>query len=494
MSMRTVIGLEIHAQLRTRSKAFCGCSAEEGGEPNTRTCPVCLGHPGALPVLNAAMPRATVLLGRATGCRIRPQTTFSRKHYFYPDLVKGYQITQHRDPICEDGTLPYVDADGRDTAVRITRIHMEEDAARMKHTAEATLVDYNRAGVPLLEIVTAPDFSRPADAAAFMRAMRQLLRWLDLCDGDMERGSLRCDANISLQREDGSAGARSEIKNLNSFRGVERALAWEEARQRSCAMEGTPIETGTLLWDDDVRETRPMRGKESATEYHYLPEPDLPPVIVTGEMIADADRALPELPWQRRKRFVSTCGLSAEDSALLTAERGMADYFEDVLHLLGGEEAAAQEAANWISGEILREMHAHRRPQPGITAARLVELLRCVRDGVVSTSAAKEILPVLHDNPAPVEEIVDAMGLRQLRDDAALRAMIDDVLRAHPAQLREYLGGKQKLFAFFMGQVMRRSGGAADPNLLRRLLTVALDEAAAAGDAAAGDAADGGPA
>jgi aspartyl-tRNA(Asn)/glutamyl-tRNA(Gln) amidotransferase subunit B len=479
MSMRTVIGLEIHAQLRTRSKAFCGCSADEGGEPNSQTCHVCLGHPGALPVLNAAMPRGAVLLGRATGCRIRPSSGFSRKHYFYPDLVKGYQITQHRDPICEDGTLPYVDADGRDATVRITRVHMEEDAARMKHTADATLVDYNRAGVPLLEIVTAPDFFRPADAAAFMRALRQLLRWLGLCDGDMERGSLRCDANISLRFPDGTTGPRSEIKNLNSFRGVERALAWEEARQRRCAMEGKALEADTLLWDEDARETRPMRGKESATEYHYLPEPDLPPVIVTGEMIADADRALPELPWQQRERFVSSCGLSAAEAALLTAERGMADYFEDVLHLLGGGETAAAVAAKWITGEILRDMHAHDRPEPGVSAERLAELLGCVRDGEVSISAAKEILPVLHNDPAPVETIIDAMGLRQLRDDAALRALIDDVLRAHPAQLRQYHEGKEQLFGFFMGQVMRSSGGAADPALLRRLLSAALENAEA---------------
>jgi aspartyl-tRNA(Asn)/glutamyl-tRNA(Gln) amidotransferase subunit B len=497
---QTVIGLEIHAQLRTRSKAFCGCSTAETAEPNTQTCPVCLGHPGTLPVLNAAMPRAAVLIGRALGCSIRPESTFSRKHYFYPDLVKGYQITQFRDPICEEGKLTYRRANGKLASVRITRIHMEEDAARLKHTDDATLVDYNRAGHPLLEIVTAPEFSQPADAAAFVKALRQLLRYLGICDGDMERGSLRCDANISLRLTDGSTSARSEIKNLNSFRGVERALAWEDARQRALLAEGQRIESATLLWDEDAGTGRVMRGKESAEEYHYLPEPDLPPVLITEDMIATADQALPELPWKRRERFENQLGLPALDAEVLTAERGIADYFENVLaHCTEAADSSlpststeaphvsidaattefletAKTTANWVMGIILRDMRARGNETPDVPPARLAELLTCIRQGIVSTSAAKEVLPALRVNPDRVENIIDEMGLRQLRDTAAIRAIVDRVLAEHPKQLAQYHGGKQQLLGFFVGQVMQHSGGAADPTLVRSLLEAALSD------------------
>ena len=276
-----VIGLEIHVQLLSRSKAFCSCGTDAHAEANTQCCPVCLGHPGALPVLNAALPRAAMQLGLATGCAIRPSSAFARKHYFYPDLPKGYQITQHEDPICHDGTMRIMNEDGELLEIGITRIHMEEDAARMQHADDATLVDYNRCGIPLLEVVTAPDFSAPEDAARFLKMLRRLVRWLGISDGNMQDGSLRCDANISLRSGEGRTGARTEIKNLNSINGVERALRWEIIRQIALLEEGQEVESATLQWDEDAGEGRIMRDKESALEYHYLTEADLPPVPVT---------------------------------------------------------------------------------------------------------------------------------------------------------------------------------------------------------------------
>ncbi|MCB2205552.1 Asp-tRNA(Asn)/Glu-tRNA(Gln) amidotransferase subunit GatB [bacterium] len=479
MSVDVVIGLEIHAQLLTRSKAFCGCAVDEEAAPNTRCCPVCLGHPGAMPVLNAALPQAAVMLGSALQCDIRSTSTFSRKHYFYPDLVKGYQITQYRDPICANGAMSYINASGEADNVRLTRIHMEEDAAKMKHTEDGSLVDYNRAGTPLLEIVTAPDFDNPADAAAFMKSLRQLLRWLNLSDGDMERGSLRCDANISLRNADGSAGERTEIKNLNSFRSVERALAWEILRQRRMQESGGTIEAATLLWDEDAQEARIMRGKESAAEYHYLPEPDLPPVLVTSEMLQSARDTLPELPFERWSRYVEDFGLSPQAATTLTNEKTFSFYYEQLIKRLPIENAPVI-AAKWMTGEVLRDMHTFGDTTPCTSATSLARLIMRVEDGTISYSAAKEVLPALRTGE-DVDALIDNMELRQLHNPTLLHQYIVEILDDFPDQLAKYCEGKQQLFGFFMGQLMQRTDGRAEPITSKSLLTELLTERCARG-------------
>ncbi len=483
-----VIGLEIHAQVLTRSKAFCGCSTAVADAPNAHTCPVCLGHPGALPVLNAAVLRAAVLLGRALGSDIHPRSAFARKHYFYPDLPKGYQITQHREPVCTGGTMAFVGSDGTEHDIRLERIHMEEDAARLLHRGDASLADYNRAGIPLLEIVTTPAFTSAADAAAFMRELRRVLVYCGICDGSMERGSLRCDANVSLRRTDGSPGTRTEIKNMNSFRAVERALNWEIARQRALLKGGKAVASATLLWDEDAGEARIMRGKESSADYHYMPEPDLPPAVVTQEHIDAADASIPELPLARQRRFLEKYALPALDAEVLTAERSIADYFEDVVRHLtaartdsdagavetGMRTVPAKFASNWIMGEVLRGMREAGLSSPPVEAARLAELLRCIGDGTVSGSAAKRVLAAMAESNNAPEEIIDRLGLRLLRDDDTLRAQVREVLNAHPKQCAAFYAGKEKLLGFFVGQVMQRSGGSADPKRAAILLREAL--------------------
>ena len=478
-----VIGLEIHAQVLTRSKAFCGCSTAVADAPNAHTCPVCLGHPGALPVLNAAVLHAAVLLGRALGSDIHPRSAFARKHYFYPDLPKGYQITQHREPVCAGGAVAFVGSDGTEHNIRLERIHIEEDAARLLHRGDATLADYNRAGIPLLEIVTTPEFTAAADAAAFMRELRRILMYCEICDGSMERGSLRCDANVSLRGPDGRPGTRTEIKNMNSFRAVERALGWEIARQRASLARGDAIASATLLWDEGAGEARIMRGKESSADYHYLPDPDLPPAVVKAELIRSADASIPELPLARQQRFVHDYALPVLDAEVLTADAVIADYFEEAVRELAAAQddagssptdesrhiALAKSASNWIMGEVLRIMREAGLSEPPVSAERLAALLLLVGDETVSGSAAKQVLAAMAESDAWPAEIIDRLGLRLVRDDNALRAHVIDVLAAHPEQCAAYRSGKEKLLGFFVGQVMRRSGGA-DPKRVTALL------------------------
>ena len=464
-----VIGLEIHAQLRTRSKIFCGCEVAFGGEPNARCCPVCLGLPGALPVLNRHAVELALRVGLALGCRIAGRSIMARKNYFYPDLPKGYQITQYEAPLCEGGEVPFLLA-GEKRRLRLTRIHLEEDAGKSLHGGGATRVDLDRAGVPLVEIVTEPELTSPAAAHAFLTALRRLLVWLEVCDGNMEAGSLRCDANVSLRRAgETTLGVKTELKNLNSFRGVEQALNFEIDRQAALLSAGQAVAPETRLWDAARREARPMRGKETEQDYRYFPEPDLPPLVVDAAWRESVRDGLPELPHERRRRFEEEYGLSPAEAELLTADRELADYFEAAA--AGGDAALA---ARWVAGEILRL----RRETGGfpVPPGTLGRLLTRVGEGAVSHTAAKTILERLAADGGEPDDWIEMLGLARLDDAAALAAAVDDVLAAHPDELARYRAGRTRLFRFFVGKVMEATGGRADPRRLDRLLRERLDD------------------
>ncbi|MEZ4397757.1 MAG: Asp-tRNA(Asn)/Glu-tRNA(Gln) amidotransferase subunit GatB [Candidatus Krumholzibacteriia bacterium] len=467
----TVIGLEVHAQLLTATKAFCGCAAAVGGAPNSRCCPVCLGLPGALPVLNRQAVELTLRVGLATGCRIAPVSVMARKHYFYPDLPKGYQISQYARPLCEEGALT---VDGR--RVRLKRIHLEEDAGKSVHGAGGTRVDLNRCGVPLAEIVTEPDLRSPAEAHATLRALRQLLVYLGVCDGNMEEGSLRCDANLSLRRPGSTAlGVKTELKNLNSFRGVEAALRFEAERQAALLEAGERVRPETLLWDAAAREARPMRGKEDAEDYRYVPDPDLPPVRVDPAWLDAVRASLPELPAARAARFVAL-GLTPYDAGVLTADPALADTFEAVL----GAGAPLAAATSWVSGELLR--HANERglapadfPVP---PAGLADLLKRVEAGELSNSAAKTVFARMVDEGGDAAAWIRRLDLGLVSDEDALAARVAAIVAANPAELARYRAGESKLFGWFVGQLMADSKGKADPRLASRLVRERLDAGA----------------
>ncbi|MBN2172026.1 MAG: Asp-tRNA(Asn)/Glu-tRNA(Gln) amidotransferase subunit GatB [Candidatus Krumholzibacteriota bacterium] len=463
-----VIGLEIHAQLRTRSKAFCGCEVRFGGEANTRCCPVCLGLPGALPVLNRRAVELALRVGLALGCRVVERSVMARKNYFYPDLPKGYQITQYEAPLCEGGEVPFL-LDGEERRLRLTRIHLEEDAGKSLHAGGETRVDLNRAGVPLIEIVTEPELASPAAAHAFLVALRRLLVWLAVCDGNMEEGSLRCDANVSLRLAgETGLGVKTELKNLNSFRGVEQALAFEIDRQERRLAAGEPVAPETRLWDAARREARPMRGKETVQDYRYFPEPDLPPLAVDAAWREAVRAGLPELPDARRRRLQAEHGLTVDEAELLTADRDLADYYEAAA--AGGDGALA---AHWVAGEILRL-----RKETGgfpVPPAVLGGLLARVGEGAVSHTAAKAVLERLAAEGGEPDAWIARLGLARLDDAAVLAGIVDGVLAAHPAELARYRGGRTKLFRFFVGRVMQETGGRADPRLVDRLLRERLD-------------------
>ncbi len=476
-----VIGLEVHAQLRTASKIFCACAAGFGGEPNSRCCPVCLGLPGALPVLNRRAVELGLRVALATDCRIARLSLFARKHYFYPDLPKGYQISQYEQPLAEAGHLDIAVA-GAARRIRIRRIHLEEDAGKSLHGKGGTQVDLNRAGVPLIEIVSEPDLARPEEAHEYLLRLRQLLVTLAVCDGSMEEGSLRCDANVSLRRPGEPLGVKTELKNLNSFRGVEAALRSEIARQAALLEAGGRVEPETLLWDAGARQARPMRGKEETEDYRYLPEPDLLPLVVDAAWLEAVRAAQPELPAARARRYQQALGLSAYDADVLTAEPELAAYFEAVATALGD----AKPAANWVMGEVLR------RAAPGaslaafpVTPAALADLLGRVQAGELSNSAAKSVFERMAAEGGEASLWIERLALRRLDDSAALAGQAEALIAASPQELARYRAGEAKLFGWFVGQLMAATQGRADPREVSRLLRERLD--GPAGNPAAGE-------
>lgn len=474
MNYQPVIGLEVHAQLLTESKIFCGCSTAFGRAPNENTCPVCTGMPGVLPVLNKRVVDLAITAGLATHCEIARSSVLARKNYFYPDLPKGYQISQYELPICVRGHID-VRIDGREKRVRLTRIHLEEDAGKNIHDAhgDASLVDLNRAGVPLLEIVSEPDLRSSAEAGAYLRTLRAIVQYLGVCDGNMEEGSFRCDANVSV-RPEGSAtlGTKIEIKNLNSFRAVERAIDFEIERQSDVLAGGGTLVQETRLWDEAREETRSMRSKESAHDYLYFPDPDLPPLIVDEEWIEEIRAALPELPAARKARFLSEYGLSDYDAELLTSRRDIADYFESALKTHGNAKALG----NWIVGDLFRVLKERRLDEQlyisnwPVAAAHLAELVRLIDQGRISGKIAKSVFESMLESDRSPERIVSEKGLEQVSDPGSIESAVDQVLAANPKQVSQFLAGNEKVFGFLVGQIMKATQGKANPQKVNEIL------------------------
>ncbi len=469
-----VIGLEVHAQLSTASKLFCSCSTAFGEQPNSQTCPVCLGHPGTLPVLNR---EAISLAGRmilAVGGEVTRKTQFARKNYFYPDLPKGYQISQFVAPIGVGGQV--VLSSGK--AIRLNHIHLEEDAGKSLHGEGAddfTRVDLNRCGIPLIEIVTEPDISSPEEAFEFLAILRQIVQYIGVCSGDMEKGALRCDANISI-RPLGSTvlGIRTEIKNLNSIRSVQRALECEYKRQSRIVEAGDTIVQATLHWDEDREEVMIMRIKEDADDYRYFPDPDILPVEIDDAWFGDIHDSIPELPAARRDRFVRQYGLPEYDAAVLTESADLADYYEAVAAEISDHKAAS----NWIMGEVLRLLKDIRCGVSDcpVAPSMLAELIREVETGEISFTMAKEVFQIMADEKRSAHEIIDEKSLRKIADPAILRPIIERTMAACPDEVRAYREGKTKLLGFFIGQIMKATQGKADPRLLNSLVKEMLDE------------------
>jgi len=470
MEFETVIGLEVHAQLLTDSKIFCGCSTKFGAAPNTHTCPVCLGMPGVLPVLNQKVVEYTVRLALATHCKIAPSSRFARKNYFYPDLPKGYQISQYELPVAEHGWID-IEANGEVKRIGITRIHLEEDAGKLIHdeTQPFSYVDFNRTGVPLIEIVSEPDLRTPDEASSYLKKLRDIVRYLDICDGNMEEGSLRCDANISLRPvgSDG-LGVKAEVKNMNSFRFVQRALEYEIKRQHAILEQGGTIVQETRLWDSDKSVTHGMRGKEEAHDYRYFPDPDLVPVVVDDEWIEKVRLELPELPDAKKARFMSEYGLPEQDAVVLTGNKELAAYFEACVARF----PQPKKVSNWIMAELLRELNRDDREidQCPVTPEALADLLIMMDEDVISGKIAKTVFEEMYGTGKAPETIVAEKGLKQVTDEGEIGEVIDSIMAAHPNQVDEYRAGKEKLLGFFVGQVMKQTQGKANPKLVNEVL------------------------
>ncbi len=478
MEFEAVIGLEVHAQLLTQSKIFSPSSAEFGGEPNSKTDPVVLGLPGVLPVLNARAVAFAIKMGLATNCKIAPLSRFARKHYFYPDLPKGYQISQYELPLCSHGFVE-IEIDGHTRRIGLNRIHLEEDAGKSIHdpalAGHETLVDLNRSGVPLIEIVSEPDIRTPQEAYAYLTRIKQLVTYLEICDGNMEEGSLRCDANVSI-RAAGSRelGVKTEVKNMNSFRNVERALTYEIGRQIDIVKNGGTVEQETLLWDANANVVRTMRSKEEAHDYRYFPDPDLPPLVVTPEWIAEIRASLPELPQVKKQRYIAEFGLPEYDAELLTDNRALAEYYEDVARECGDYKLAS----NWVMGEVIRVLNEQKidiRDFP-LSPQKFAELLKLIVDDTISNNIAKSVFDEMLASGQSAQSIVEKKGLAQISDTGAIEAVVDKIIADHPDQVAQYRAGKEKVLGFFVGKVMRVMRGKANPGIVNKLLKTKLKE------------------
>ena len=478
----TVIGLEVHVQLTTKTKIFCGCSTEFGQSPNSQTCPVCLGLPGALPVLNKKAVELAIRTGLATNCHIAPRSIFARKNYFYPDLPKGYQISQFELPVCEHGWLDISLENGESKRIGITRAHMEEDAGKLIHgetpdSAGVSMVDLNRACTPLLEIVSEPDMRSADEAIAYLKKLHQIVVYLGVCDGNLEEGSFRCDANVSVrpfgQQE---FGTRAELKNINSFRFIKQAIEYEVERQIDLIESGGKVIQETRLFDSNTGMTRSMRGKEEAHDYRYFPDPDLVPLVISQDWIEEVRATLPELPDVKRARFVDQLGLSAYDAEVLAADRELADYFEAVVAGCGD----AKIAANWVQGDLLGQLKRSELSLDAspVSAEALAGLITRILDNSISGKIAKQVFEAMWQGEGSADEVIAARGLQQVSDSGELESMVDEVIAGSAAQVEQYLaadeGKRKKLVGYFVGQVMKLSKGQANPKMVNELLAKKL--------------------
>jgi len=471
LELEAVIGLEVHAQLLTASKIFCGCATNYGAAPNTQVCEVCLGMPGSLPVLNRKALEYALKMALATDCRIAPQSVFARKNYFYPDLPKGYQISQYELPLAQDGFLA-IQVNGQVKRIGITRIHLEEDAGKLIHSESrpVSFVDFNRTGVPLIEIVSEPDLKSPEEAVEYLKGLRNILLYLEICNGNLEEGSFRCDANISLRPLGAKElGVKVELKNMNSFRFVKAALEFESKRQRAWLAAGREIVQETRLWDAVQHQTVSMRGKEEAHDYRYFPDPDLVPVRVTDEWIADLKKNLPELPKARLNRFLAQYGLPEGDAEVLTSDKALADYFEATAKLF----PHPKKVSNFVMGDVLREV---KKGEAGITSlmstltpATSASMLNLVEDGTISGKIAKTVFDEMVATGKDPKVIIKEKGLAQISDTGALEALAREIISANPKEAADYRAGKSKILGFFVGQLMRRTQGQANPQLANKI-------------------------
>ena len=474
MNYRVVVGMEVHVQLQTCSKMFCRCNADyAAAPPNTHVCPICTAMPGVLPAINKKAVEHTVMTGIALNCHINSYSRFARKSYFYPDLPKNYQISQYELPLCEKGYLD-IEVAGQTRRIDIRRIHLEEDTAKLTHVDGCSLIDFNRAGVPLMEIVSEPDIRSPEEARLYLTKLRSILRYLGVSTGNMEEGAMRCEANISLQAEGAmELGTKVEVKNLNSFRSVEQALAYEIERQTKILEAGGRVEQVTMGWDESRGVTIVQRSKEEAHDYRYFPEPDLPPLCLQEQKVEEIKQVLPELPDTKTARFVDRHGLSRYDALLLTGDRTVAEFFESTVAVYGD----AKPVCNWITGETFRLVRAKERAieQSGLTPQGLADLLTLIDQGTINSTKAKEILEVMFDTGASAQSIVEERGLIQISDQVELNRVVEQIVSTQPKAVADYHAGKASAIGFLMGQVMRATGGKANPNVVRDILMSYLD-------------------